>query len=120
MSSESGSESLKQLNIQLDLSEEETQRSKERKLHRLNTIKIPLLRLLGFSLLAIYILLYNIFVIKTPDWSSYLQFLAIVYSYSLVSWLLLYSFYDKVKLFPLDLLFLIIDLFFWALAIYHS
>ena len=49
----------------IDLDPEEIERKKAQRRYYLNVVQIPTLRILGFSLLAICILLHNLLLLKT-------------------------------------------------------
>jgi PAS domain S-box-containing protein len=104
----------------IDLDPEEIKRKKAQRIHRLNVTQIPVLRLLGFCLLTICIFFHNLFLLKSFSLESFFVITAILIIYSLISWLILYLFFDKAENVDFGFLFLIIDIFVWILAIYFS
>jgi signal transduction histidine kinase/CheY-like chemotaxis protein len=88
--------------------------------YRLNVIQIPLLRGLGLAILCVYVLLYDLLIAPPFSWSRYIPFVAIFAIYGAGSWLILRKGYEKVKTIDLSLLFLIVDLVFWLLAVYRT
>src|SRR6267143_3629 len=88
--------------------------------YRLNVIQIPLLRGLGLAILCIYILLYDLLIAPPFSWSRYIPFVAIFAIYGTGSWLILRKGYEKAKPVDLSLLFLVVDLLFWLLAVYRT
>ena len=87
--------------------------------YRLNVIQIPLLRGFGSLILCIYVLVYDLFFSPQFSLTRYLTFVLVLGSYCLGSWLILRYGYLKTRL-DLALLFLITDVFFWALTIYRT
>ncbi len=104
----------------IDLDPAEIERKKAQRLYHLNVVQIPALRILGFSLLAICILLHNFLLLKTFSWTSFLEIVSIVIFYSFSSWLILYYFFEIIKKFDIAFLFLVIDVFIWTAMIYVS
>jgi len=93
---------------------EQQKQLRERHFH---TIEVPSLRLLGFSIMMLLVFLRQAFVPEDAG-SSPLLLGAIVLAYSLVSWAMLYRFFDKVKRVHLGTLFLSADVAAFVLAIY--
>ena len=87
---------------------------RERQFH---VFEIPSLRLLGFSIMAVLVFLRRTFVPGEPSASPYLLG-AVVLTYSLVSWAILYLFFSRVKRVHLGTLFLSVDVFAFIFAIY--
>ncbi|MGH8066135.1 MAG: PAS domain S-box protein [Candidatus Entotheonellia bacterium] len=104
----------------IDLDSEEIERGKAQRLYRLNVIQIPTLRVLGFCLLALCLLLHNFFLLKSFSWTIFFEIVSIVISYSLASWLVLYFLFEKIQKFDIGFLFLVIDVFIWTAMIYFS
>ncbi|HYR43944.1 MAG TPA: ATP-binding protein [Terriglobia bacterium] len=88
--------------------------------YRLNVIQIPLLRGLGLAILCVYVLLYDLLIAPPFSWSRYIPFVAIFAIYGMGSFLILRKGYEKVKPVDLCLLFLVVDLVFWLLAVYRT
>jgi PAS domain S-box-containing protein len=106
--------------IQIDLDPLEARRKKRLRKYRLNVIQIPSLRLLGFAIIALFVLLHNIFILESFSWSRFFLLTIILFSYVLLSWLILYLFFSEVKAIDLGLLFLTLDIFAFTLAIYFT
>ena len=106
--------------IQLDLNPLEAKRKKALRRYRLNVIQMPILRLLGFSLVSLLVYLHNNFLLNSFSFSEFFTFLAIIYSYAVVSWVFLFFFFERFQKFDLGVGFLGIDILFFTLAIYYS
>lgn len=85
-----------------------------------NIVRFPQLRLIGFTFLAAAIFLHNRFILGQFSWESFLEIFVIMEAYALLSWLCLYLFFKRVRLFDLGVFFFAIDLVVWTLAIYYS
>jgi PAS domain S-box-containing protein len=106
--------------LAIDLDPEEIERKKAQRLYHLNVIQIPALRILGFCLLSICILFHNLLLLKVFSWTSFFEIVSIVIFYSLTSWIALYFLFETIKKFDIGFLFLVIDVFIWAVMIYFS
>ena len=104
----------------LDMDLEEFERDKARRSAFLNEVQVPILRLLGFVLLAGLTLLHKVFITGPFLWKEFLFFQAIIFGYVAFSWLALFLFYRKVTIISLGLVFLVLDLLFYTLVIYYS
>jgi PAS domain S-box-containing protein len=104
----------------IDLDQDEIERKKARRLYRLNVVQIPILRMLGFCLLTICIFFHNLFILKSPAQPNIFHISCIVITYSIISWLILYFCFERVKRFDIGFLFLVFDIFIWTLMIYFS
>jgi PAS domain S-box-containing protein len=102
------------------LDPEAIERGKAQRAYHLNVIQVPTLRLLGFCLLAICILFHNLFLLKSFSWLGFLWFTSVIIGYALISWVILYIFFDKPRKYDLGFVFLVVDVFIWTLAIYFS
>ncbi|KAA3605881.1 MAG: response regulator [Calditrichaeota bacterium] len=102
------------------LSSEEVTRRNEKRKYFVNVKRVPLLRVFGFICIAIFVYLHNTFILKSFSLSDYLLLLGISFSYSFISWGVLYLFYEKVKFFDLGIFFLSLDIFFFTLPVYFS
>ena len=78
------------------------------------------MRGLGLAILCVYVLLYDLLIAPPFSWSRYIPFVAIFAIYGTGSWLILRKGYEKVKPVDLSLLFLVVDLAFWVLAVYRT
>jgi PAS domain S-box-containing protein len=106
--------------LAIDLNPQEIDRKKAQRTYHLNVIQFPILRLLGFLLIIMYILLHNVFLSKTFSWMDFSSITAFLFIYSLISWLILYIFFERVKLFDLGIFFLVFDIFVWIFVIYST
>ncbi len=98
----------------------ELERKKEHRATRVNVYEIPRLRLLGFNLLSLTILLHNYYLIDQFSWSDWILLTVIYQIYCLGSWLVLYAWYERVRAVDLGLIFIVADLFLWTLGVYVS
>jgi len=82
-----------------------------------HTLQIPWLRLIGSLLLALVVFLHQKFVAGTPDvaWVA-----PLLIGYAVVSWPVIRLLYGKTGRIDLSLLFLIVDVPLWTLAIYAT
>ena len=106
---------------QLDLDTQDAERRKRERVVRLNTVVVPKLRVAGYGLVSLTVLLHNYFAFGDPNWEAWLRLNAALAIYCAVSWYLLHLFYaDLKKYFDLGVLFLVLDLWVDSLAIYAS
>jgi signal transduction histidine kinase/ActR/RegA family two-component response regulator len=98
----------------------ETQRRDTGDDYRLNVVQIPFLRGLGFGILCVYVLLYDVLIAPSFSWSRYILFVGVFAGYCTGSWVILRKGYRKAKPLDLALIFLIVDLFFWILVLYRT
>jgi PAS domain S-box-containing protein len=103
----------------------EADRRKRARLVLLNTQVIPRLRLLGFIFVAACALVHNAFIYPGPEafsWTSWFRLAGIVGAYSVVSWYLLYLFYEDARRFNVDLgvVFLASDMAMYSVAIHYT
>jgi PAS domain S-box-containing protein len=104
----------------IDLDPNEIERKKAQRLYHLNVVQIPTLRLIGFCLLTICIFLHNLLLLQSPLRPNILAIGSIVLSYSLLSWLVLYFYFEKIHKIDISFIFLIVDVLIWTLMIYYS
>jgi PAS domain S-box-containing protein len=104
----------------IDLDPDEIERKKAQRLYHLNVVQIPTLRVLGFCLLTLCTFFHNLYILKSPTQPNIFVIASIVISYSLLSWLILYLWFDKIKKFDISFLFLVLDIFVWTLMLYFS
>jgi PAS domain S-box-containing protein len=110
------------LDLQVDPAEAE--RRKRTRLIQLNTLVIPRYRLLGFALLGAAALLHNAFIypgVEAFAWTGWLRLAVAVTIYSLLSWYVLYLFYEESRPY-LDLgrFFLATDMWMYSAVIYFT
>ena len=96
---------------------DQSEQHKQRREKHFHTIEIPTLRLAGFSILTLLVGMRQMFVADDAG-SRPIALGAIVIAYCLVSWAILYAFFNKVKRVHLGTLFLAVDVAAFALAIY--
>ena len=106
--------------IKIDLDPSEKIKKKAQRKYQLNAIQIPRLRLLGFCGICFFVLIHNLFINKSISWFLFSSFTSILIGYALLSWLILYFLYDKLKSINLGLIFLTVDIFIFILAIYST
>src|SRR5262245_23776316 len=87
---------------------------------RLNTVVVPALRTFGFSLLVIYVLLYDQYILDTVSTRTFALFFSVLSAYVLVSWLALKYSYGKTGRLDLALVFLVLDLFLALWVMYFT
>ncbi len=106
--------------IRIDLDPEAAQRHKAQRAYRLHVVEIPVLRLVGFGILAIMVFLHNHLILQTFSWDAFATMGAILLGYSLLSWGVLYLWFDDRHRLNLGVVFLTLDIFVWTLVIYFS
>lgn len=89
-------------------------------LHDLNTSRIPLARLLAFSLALAVVPLHNVAVLGRFDLGSYLVLVAGVEGYCLLSWLVLRRYFARSPDFHLGTLFVWLDLLFMTWLVWAT
>ena len=106
---------------ELELDPQDADRRKRERVTRLNTLVVPRLRIAGYALVSLAVLLHNYLVFGDPGWEAWARLTVATAIYCTVSWYLLHLFYaDLKRYFDLGLLFLILDLWMYSLAIYAS
>ena len=99
----------------------EAERRKRERVVRLNTVTVPRLRVLGYGLVSLTVLLHNHFAFGVVDWAAWGRLNLALAVYCSISWYLLHIFYsDLRKHFDLGVVFLALDLYVDGLAIYAS
>ncbi|HEY1912754.1 MAG TPA: histidine kinase dimerization/phospho-acceptor domain-containing protein, partial [Vicinamibacterales bacterium] len=97
--------------------DESNQRKLARERH-FHVVEIPILRLLGFLIVTVLAFIHQAFVPGEPSGPP-IVLGAVVVSYSLVSWAILYKWFDKTRV-RLGTLFLSLDVFAFIFAIYFT
>ncbi len=106
-------------NIYLDPEEARCEKTKKNYDH--HVFQIPFLRAFGLSMIALFVLLHNLYLVPTPSaWADFWRLLTIYTFYIVVSWLILLAWYSKVKAVDLGLFFLLFDIIPFLMAIYYS
>ena len=98
---------------------EDGERRKRARAHKIATVEIPLLRLLGSAFLSLGVYLNNRFLLQTASNAGWLRVTIILAAYCAVSWPLLVMLFGRAKA-DLSLAFLVLDLPIWTLAVYYS
>jgi signal transduction histidine kinase/DNA-binding response OmpR family regulator len=93
---------------------------KAQRVRWLHVVQIPAYRLIGFSFLALLLLLHNYFILPPISWSEFFAVTGILIAYSLLSWVILYRYFERCTFMDLGLLFLVLDILMWTLVIYFS
>jgi signal transduction histidine kinase/DNA-binding NarL/FixJ family response regulator len=105
--------------LQLDV--QESERRKRERLVRLNTLLIPRLRVVGFALMWLGVLLHNLFAAGDASWTSWARLTAALAVYCGATWYLLHLFFaDLRRYLDLGVVFLAADMWVFALAIYAT
>ena len=90
---------------------------KRRREHQYNVVEVPRLRLLGFAIVALLVIVRRIVMPDEPD-AHPMVLAATVLAYSLLSWAILYLFFDNVRGINLGTVFLSVDIVAFVVAIY--
>ena len=90
---------------------------KQRREHAFNVVEVPRLRLLGFAIVTLLVVVRRLVMPEEPD-AHPLLLGAIVFGYSLASWGILYLFFDRVRRINLGIVFLSIDVVAFIVAMY--
>src|SRR6266545_669555 len=96
---------------------DQSERQKHQRERHFHIVEVPTLRLVGFSILMMLVLLRHAFVRDVADSHPYLLG-TIVLLYSGASWAVLYLFFDRVRPPSLGTAFLCADVFMFVVAIY--
>jgi signal transduction histidine kinase/ActR/RegA family two-component response regulator len=88
--------------------------------YRLNASQIPLLRVIGFALLGILILLYDALTAPAFSTAGYFAFIGIIAGYCLISWQILRYGYNRVRSVDLGLAFFLLDIPFFLAVIHRT
>jgi signal transduction histidine kinase/DNA-binding response OmpR family regulator len=95
------------------------QRLKAERARRLNAVEIPILRCIGSAFIAFGVFINNYALLGTSSLLPALSVIVILATYCVISWVVLATWYGNVA-FDLALVFLILDLPIWTVAIYFS
>ena len=90
---------------------------KRRREHQYNVVEVPRLRLLGFAIVALLVIVRRIVMPDEPN-AHPMVLAATVLAYSLLSWAILYLFFDNVRRINLGTVFLSVDIVAFVVAIY--
>ncbi|HXI13469.1 MAG TPA: ATP-binding protein [Thermoanaerobaculia bacterium] len=102
------------------LSDHEVARKKTRRALRLNTVDIPLLRLIGCTLLCFGVFIHNRLILQRFELSQWSAVTLFVEIYAMLAWVVLRSLYASVTRVDLGVLFLVLDVFVWTALLYFS
>jgi len=90
---------------------------KQRRDHQFHVVEVPRLRLLGFAIVTLLVFVRQTVMPDEPG-SHPMLLGAMAFAYSLLSWAVLYLFFDRVQRVNLGTLFLSVDIVAFAVAIY--
>ena len=93
---------------------------KEARLIFLHTRQIPSLRIIGFLLMGLGVLLHNQFILGDLSWPGFWKYLLLSLAYAGLSWIILWRFYRPRDRFDLAFLFLTLDILPLISAVYLS
>ncbi len=103
------------------LDPDEARFEKAKKAYRLHTFQIPCRRAFGLIMIALLVLLHNLYLVPTPSaWADFWHVLVFYTLYIVVSWLILLAWFNKVQRVHLGSFFLFFDIILFLLAIYYS
>ena len=100
-----------------DLDRSRTEEEKRRRQWHFHAIEIPRLRILGVLIMTLLVFVRHIVMPDEPGSNPWLLG-AVVLSYALVSWAILYFFFDRIRAVNLGTVFLSVDVVAFLLAIY--
>ena len=100
-----------------DLDRSRTEEEKRRREWHFHAIEIPRLRILGVLIMTLLVFVRHIVVPDEPGGNPWLLG-AVVLSYALVSWGILYLFFDRIRAVNLGTVFLSVDVVAFVIAIY--
>jgi len=98
--------------------EDITMRRRDRA-RRLALVEIPILRVIGLTLLSLAVYLNNRYILEDDSLRAWAWISAFFAIYCAVSWLVVRAFYGKMKR-DISFAFLVIDVVVWTIAIYAS
>jgi PAS domain S-box-containing protein len=105
--------------LQIDI--EEAHRRKQERVIRLNTVTVPRMRVVGFTLIAVAVLLHNYFLLGDLSWTAWTRLTLALAIYCAASWYLLHLFFADVhRYFDLGVVFLACDMWMYSLVIYAT
>jgi signal transduction histidine kinase/DNA-binding response OmpR family regulator len=104
----------------IELDPAEAARKHQERDRHLNVVGLPRLRLLGMLLLLLLVALHGLFILPPASWRGFELFAGVAIGYTALSWWLLARFYRPGAAFDLGFLFLNLDVFVFAAAIYVS
>ena len=79
--------------IEVYLDAAEVEKRRRSRAERYNTVTVPVLRLVGFQLIACLVVLHNVLAPGTPEWGAVVRFVVAAELYCVVGWLGLRRFY---------------------------
>lgn len=104
----------------LELNEERARERIREARYQLNVLRLPILRMIGFCVIGLLILLNSYYLLGAIVWTPFLQFMGISLAYGGLAWALLYAFFGKTGRFDLGIFFLSTDILLFTFAIYLS
>jgi PAS domain S-box-containing protein len=101
-----------------ELDADVARRAKDARRRALNVVRIPALRFVGFFFVLLFVLLYNLFVSSSFEWTTYSFYAAATLAYCWLSWVALAQWYDRLGVVDLGVVFLAVDMVLWTVAVY--
>jgi signal transduction histidine kinase/CheY-like chemotaxis protein len=95
------------------------QRAKDKRAYQLNAVQIPFMRIVGFSLMSLVTLLYDLSLATPFPTFSFLTLISINLAYGLSSLMAMRLLYGRVGNFDLTRLFLHLDVIVWLATLHH-
>lgn len=102
------------------LDPESAARAKARRARRVHVIYTPTFRLVGFIMVLLLLVLFDVTHYRDLDPSDYTLWITSLLAYSLISWAVLWRFYGRTGRFDLALFFLVLDVPFLLAFVYHA
>ena len=103
------------------LDPEKTEHEKRLREHQFHVVEVPSLRILGFAILTALIVFHEVFSTGVTDWRLPMRIGAVLLVYSLVSWAIVYLFFDAAKpRLNLGTVFLALDIPAFVWVIYQT
>ena len=102
------------------LDPEQTEREKRLRERQFHVIDIPRLRVLGFVILTLLVIFHEVFSTGETNWQVPLRIGAALLVYALVSWVVLYLFFERARPLNLGILFLALDIPAFVWVIYQT
>ena len=96
-----------------------SQQAKSQRAYRLNVLHIPLLRLLGFMVVCVVAMVFDLLYLPLFPAASFAALVAINLGYPLLAMLVMRLLYERFKTFDLTLLFLHLDVLVMMVTVHH-
>lgn len=99
---------------------EAAEAQKQQRAYRFNAVHVPLLRLLGFGILASLVYLHDHYILAQFSWPAFRTFGLWLALYCGLSWGFLAYMYSRVPRYDAGAWVFTTDIFVWTVAIYHT